>query len=73
MSEYDRGQSDGLIVARDGHSFQWQVSRALNGPFVVLFHQNGPDEAGNGGFVGKDANHVSASLHLAVEAFERVG
>ena len=33
----------------------------LNGPFIVLLEQDCPDEAGDGGLVGKDADDIGAS------------
>lgn len=39
---------------------------------VVLFEQDGADEAGDGGFVGEDADDLGTPLDLAVEAFERI-
>ena len=35
--------------------------------------QDCPDEAGDGGLVGKDADDIGAPLDLAVQSFERVG
>src|SRR5918993_681795 len=52
---------------------QAHVSAALNGPFIVLFEEQCADEPGDGVFVGKDADDISASLDLPVEAFERIG
>ena len=45
----------------------------MDGPFVVLFEQDGADKAGNGGFVGEDADDLGAALDLAVEAFDGIG
>src|SRR3546814_13445541 len=42
-------------------------------PFIVLLQQQGADQAGDGGLVGKDPDHLAAALDLAVEALERVG
>lgn len=39
------------------------------GPFVVLFGQCRPDEADQGGLVGKDAHYVGAPAALLVQAF----
>jgi hypothetical protein len=44
----------------------------LDGPFVVLFEQQGPDETDDGFIVGEDANDLGAPLDLAVEALDRV-
>ena len=42
---------------------------ALLGPFVVLFGQDGADEADERGPVGEDADDVGAAADLSVEAF----
>src|ERR1700677_3192177 len=65
-------QPDDEIIAHVSDSFQGHVSAALNRPFVVLFEQKGADETAYGLLVGEDANHISASLDLAVEAFDRI-
>jgi hypothetical protein len=41
-----------------------------NGPFIILFEQQSPDQADDSVLVGEDADHVAAPLDLAVEAFE---
>jgi hypothetical protein len=35
-----------------------------------LFHENGADEAGDGGAVREDTDDVGASMQLAIEAFD---
>ena len=40
---------------------------------VVLFEEQGSDQTGDGGLVGKDADDFAASLDLAVEPLQRVG
>lgn len=45
-----------------------EVAAAV-GPFVVLFGQDGSDEADDGGSVGEDADHVGAAADFAVEPF----
>ena len=42
-------------------------------PFVILFQQDCPDQPGDGGFVGEEADDLDAALELAVEAFDGVG
>ncbi len=37
------GQLDEGIVAQWSDGFQGHVAGALNGPFIVLFQQDGPD------------------------------
>ena len=66
-------QADESIVADGGHRFQRHVACALDGPFIVLFEQDGADEAGDGGLVREDADDLGAPLDLAVEALQRVG
>jgi hypothetical protein len=64
------GQADNGIIAQWGDGFQCHVAGALHCPFVVLFEQDGADEAGDGVFIGEDANDVGAALDLAVEALD---
>jgi hypothetical protein len=40
---------------------------------VVLVEQDGADQAGNGLFIGKDADHLGAALDLTVKPFQRIG
>lgn len=42
----------------------------MDGPFVVLFEQDGADEVGDAGFVGKDADDRGAALDLAVKTLQ---
>jgi hypothetical protein len=73
----DRGQyllvvAAGLAVD-DGEpglaqDFQADVAAHL-GPFVVLFGQDGADEADQGGAVGEDADNVGAAADFPVESF----
>ena len=41
-------------------------------PLVVLFGENGADEADDGGVVGEDPDDVGASLDLAVQPFNGI-
>src|SRR5271165_32094 len=66
------GQSDDRIIAQGGHGFQGHVAGALDGPFVVLFEQDGADQPDDGVVVGEDADDVGPALDLAVESFETV-
>ena len=66
-------QHDKGLIAHLGDAFQRDVSSALNGPFVILFEQDGAEERGDGIFVAKDAENVGPSLDLAIEPFERIG
>ena len=43
---------------------------ALHRPFIVLFEENGADEANDGCL---DADHVGAALDLPVHALQRAG
>ena len=45
------GQADGGIIADGGERLKAHVA-ALDGPLVVLLQQDGPDQAGDGCFVG---------------------
>ncbi len=71
MSGCDGWQADGGIIAQRCDGFQAHVARALHRPLIVLFKQKCPDQSNDGGLVGEDADHVAASLDLAIEAFER--
>ena len=42
-------------------------------PLVILFEQDGADEARDARLVGEDSDDVGASLNLFVETFERIG
>ena len=73
------GQAATLQSERWEHRPQWSdgfqahVAGALDGPFVVLLQQQRTDQAGDGGFVGEDADDLAASLDLAIQSFQRVG
>jgi hypothetical protein len=54
-----------------GEGFEAEVA-ALLGPFVVLFGQDGADEANDAVAVGEDADDVGAAADLSVEALVRV-
>jgi hypothetical protein len=43
-------------MAQRGDGFQRHLAAALRRPFVVLFDEDGADEAHDGGLVGKDAD-----------------
>ncbi len=46
------GQADERIIAQRRDGFQAHVAGALDGPFIVLFEQDGANEAGDRLFVG---------------------
>src|SRR4051812_38804931 len=48
------GQADGGIIAQSSDRFQRHVAGAPNRPFVILFKQDGADQAIDGFFVGKE-------------------
>src|SRR5947208_633091 len=50
-----------------------QVAAFAGQPFLVLLGQDCPDQAGDGGAVGEDADDVGAAADLLVEPLERVG
>ena len=50
------GQSDDRIISQARDGFQRHVAGALDGPFVVLLHQDRADEPDEGVVVGKDAD-----------------
>ncbi len=41
-------------------------------PTVIGFEQHGADEADDGGFRGKDADHIGTPLHFLVQPLQRV-
>ena len=49
------------------------VSRPMDGPLIVLFEQDGADEADDGVVVGEDAHDLGSALDLAVDPLDRVG
>ena len=55
-----------MIIAQGRDGFQAHVSAALNRSFVILFEEEGADEAGDGVFIGEDADDVGAPLDLAL-------
>src|SRR5712671_1207940 len=67
------GQSDGGSIAQRSDGFQAHLAGTLDCPFLVLLQQQRTDEAGDGGFVGKDAHDLAASLDLAIQSFQWVG
>ena len=59
-------QADGWSIAYRGDGLQRHVARSLGGPLIGLLEEERADEPDDGGFVGKDANHIGAALDLAV-------
>ena len=66
-------QADGISIAYRGDGFQCHVAGALDGPFVVLFEQDGPDESCDGGLVWEDADDVGAALDFADRPLDGIG
>jgi len=66
-------QADDGIIAERGDGFQGHVTGSLDGPFVVLFEQDGADQSNQGVLIGEDADHVGTAFHLLVEALQRIG
>ena len=56
----------------DSCVLQGHVACPLDRPFVVLLGEDGADQSGDGGLVGKDADDVGSALDLAVEALQRI-
>ena len=64
----------GVIVVRWvelGHRASWEVV-AVGGPVVVLFGEDGAEEADDRVVVGEDLHDVGASFDLLVQSLERV-
>jgi hypothetical protein len=61
------------IRIRLGARPRTKAAIARAGWHLALGQSPGADEAGDGGLVGEDADHLGAALDLAVEALERVG
>jgi hypothetical protein len=56
------------VIAQGRDGFQGQVARALNGPLLVPFEQNGAEQVEDGRLVCEDADDLGPALDLAVEA-----
>lgn len=59
------------LLSESGQGFGGEVA-AAHLPFVVLFGQDRPDQAKDGGSVGEDAHDIGAAFDLAIQAFERI-
>jgi hypothetical protein len=66
-------QADERIIAHSGDGFQGHVAGSLDGPFAILFQEQGTDQSNNGVIVRKDTDDLRASLDLAVQSLDRVG
>jgi hypothetical protein len=49
-----------------GHSLDLHVA-VLEQPLVILFEQDGADQPGDAGLVGKDADDIGPPLHFLVQ------
>ena len=56
------------VMRERARTSEAEVAAAFD-PFVVLFGEDGSDEADEGASVGEDADDVGASADLSVEAF----
>jgi hypothetical protein len=56
-----------------GHGFFGHVAAFGDLPFVVLFDDDGGDEAEGCGVVGENPDHVDPAFDFTVDAFTRVG
>ena len=70
LSDCHGAQADGGILAQRGDGFQRHIAGTLDGPFVVLLEQDGTDQAIDSLLVVEDADHIGATLNLAVEPLE---
>ncbi len=67
-----RWQADERIIAHRGDCLKCHVAGPLDGPLVILFEQQRPDESDDCVIVGKDADDLCASFDLTVETFDGV-
>ncbi|ODO45048.1 hypothetical protein A5M97_12980 [Streptococcus pneumoniae] len=58
----------GQCCSGSGEDLEAQVAPSFD-PFVVLFGEDGSDEADDRGAVGEDAHDVGSASYLSVEAF----
>jgi CheY-like chemotaxis protein len=73
MSGCHDGQADDGIIAQRSDGFQTHVAGTLDGPFVVLFEQQGADQADDRGLVREDAlGYRAEAASNGSEALERV-
>ena len=56
-----------------GHGFFAEVAAFGDGPFVVVFEQDGADEADDRGVVGDDAHDVRAAFEALMSRARVVG
>jgi hypothetical protein len=66
----------GRLTAAHRSAVRWfpaSCSGALAGPFIVLFEEDRSHKTDDGVLVGEDADDISESLDLTVEALDRVG
>lgn len=61
-SGWHGGEPDGDMIADGADGSQGHVAGALAEPLEGLVEQNGADEAGHGGLVGKAADDMDAAL-----------
>ena len=59
----------GQCCSGSGEDVEAQIAPPFD-PFVVLFGQDGSDEADDRGPVGEDAHDVGSTPYLSVEAFD---
>ena len=58
----------GQCCSGSGEDVEAQIAPPFD-PFVVLFGEDGSDEADDRGAVGEDAHDVGSAPYLSVEAF----
>ena len=68
---HGRQPNDG-IIAQWSDGFQRHVAGSLHCPFIVLLQQDSAHQPDDGGFVGKDADHIGAPLDLAIETLDGI-
>ena len=71
LSDGHGGQADDGIITQRCDGFKGHVASPLHRPLVVLFEQDGADQANDGLFIGEDADDVGSARDLAVQPFSR--
>ena len=72
----DRSAEQGrqiLQLRYGGHAFGGEHAAALQLPVLVLLQQHRPNQAGDRGIVGEDADDAGAALYFFIHPLQQVG